>query len=310
MPKTLIAIPVYNAEEFIARTLLSCLNQTLKSEILVVDNCSTDTSREIVEKFQEQYNNINLVVNDRNLGRVGNWNRCLDLFDESPYEYIKFVFTGDELLPECVEKVENVFNSNSNLSVVAWPYLYKDTKGRTSVARILNYSCRLSREDLIKTWFFPSNFAGAIICHTYSKKAIQQSRFNDLVLGAATFCDEVIIRGDSYHLNEVLSIYNLDGHSSHNKMFSYLYVLERSFTKAVCLEKNKEWIGRATYQKIRTDILLEAFLNSLKHSDVSTFLRLPFKIFTILAVFIKRAVGDLAWIIKKNWVVIKESIDN
>ena len=52
--KTLIMIPVYNAEEFIVRTLESCLDQTLLTEIWVVDNCSTDNTQEIVKSYEKK----------------------------------------------------------------------------------------------------------------------------------------------------------------------------------------------------------------------------------------------------------------
>lgn len=265
MSKTLIAIPTHNAEDFVARTLRSCVNQTLKSEILVVDNCSTDRTREIVEKFQKHYDNIRLVVNERNLGRVGNWNRCLDLFDETSYEYIKFVFVGDELLPECVERVERVFKENENLSVVIWPYLFRNRDGAGSVSCMFGTSRRLTQADLVAEGLFPSNFTGAIICNTYAKRAIHNTRFHAVFLGGHTFSNEVVVRGDAYYLNEVLSVFNLDSHQSFHKQFNYLYVLETSYTRALGLEKNKDWIEDNKYQTIRDEIALESFLRQLEY---------------------------------------------
>ena len=47
-----LAIPVYNAENYIERSLKSALNQTYKNiEILIVDDCGTDRSIEIVNQF-------------------------------------------------------------------------------------------------------------------------------------------------------------------------------------------------------------------------------------------------------------------
>ena len=81
--KTLIIIPVYNAERFIERTVKSCVNQTLKTEIFIVDNCSTDTTQQLVKSFAKENPRIKLIINDKNYGRVGNWNRCLDIFVKS-----------------------------------------------------------------------------------------------------------------------------------------------------------------------------------------------------------------------------------
>ena len=81
--KTLIMIPVYNAEEFIVRTLESCIDQTLLTEIWVVDNCSTDNTQGIVKSYEKKETRVRLIINNQNYGRVGNWNRCLDLFMHS-----------------------------------------------------------------------------------------------------------------------------------------------------------------------------------------------------------------------------------
>lgn len=51
-PKISIVIPVYNVEKFLVRTLKSACNQTFKDiEIICVDDCSTDTSPDILKIF-------------------------------------------------------------------------------------------------------------------------------------------------------------------------------------------------------------------------------------------------------------------
>jgi len=259
MPKTLVAIPCFNAERFIGRTLNSCVNQTVSADILVVDNASEDSTREIVAKYQKRYNRIRLVVNDNNVGRVGNWNRCVDLFDESPNEYIKFVFAGDELLPTCIERVEQVFDEQKQLAVVVWPYSFVNREGTGVVSRVLNTDRLLTRDDMLTERLFPSQLTGAAICHTYAKWAIGRTRFNDAFLGGATFSNDVTVQGNAYHINEVLSVFNLDCHQSFHKQTGYLYIIERAYTKALGLEKNRDWIRGEKYREIRDGIVLDCF---------------------------------------------------
>lgn len=53
MPKVSIIIPLHNAEPWIEQTLKSALNQTWKeTEVIVVENGSTDSSLEIAKKFE------------------------------------------------------------------------------------------------------------------------------------------------------------------------------------------------------------------------------------------------------------------
>ena len=55
-PKISVVIPMYNAEKYIGECLKSVLNQTLQDfEIIVVDDCSTDKSCEIVESYVKNF---------------------------------------------------------------------------------------------------------------------------------------------------------------------------------------------------------------------------------------------------------------
>ena len=49
-----VVIPMYNASDFIEKTISSVLNQTYPClEIIVVDNCSTDNSVDLVKEFKD-----------------------------------------------------------------------------------------------------------------------------------------------------------------------------------------------------------------------------------------------------------------
>lgn len=59
-----IIIPVYNGEAFIARCLNSALNQTIghdKYEIIVIDDCSSDHTVDIVKNYQKNMNAFSLL---------------------------------------------------------------------------------------------------------------------------------------------------------------------------------------------------------------------------------------------------------
>jgi glycosyltransferase involved in cell wall biosynthesis len=77
--------------------LSSVLAQDLTdTELLLVDNCSTDRTVERARELIGSRSDSRVVVNESNLGRVANWNRCIDL---ARGEFIKFAFTNDALLP-------------------------------------------------------------------------------------------------------------------------------------------------------------------------------------------------------------------
>lgn len=66
-----IVIPVYNAEKYIEKTIDSCLNQTYKDiEIIVVDDCSSDNSVQVIKDKMTTTNRISLFINERNQGVI------------------------------------------------------------------------------------------------------------------------------------------------------------------------------------------------------------------------------------------------
>jgi cellulose synthase/poly-beta-1,6-N-acetylglucosamine synthase-like glycosyltransferase len=64
-----IVTTCYNLEDYIEQCLLSSMNQTYKNlEIIVVNDCSTDNSLNIIKKLAEQDNRIRVIDNEVNLG--------------------------------------------------------------------------------------------------------------------------------------------------------------------------------------------------------------------------------------------------
>ena len=61
-----VIIPVYNGKETLARCLDSVLNQTLApTEIIIVDNNSIDSTKEIIRSFQERHSSISYIFEQR-----------------------------------------------------------------------------------------------------------------------------------------------------------------------------------------------------------------------------------------------------
>ena len=62
MPKLSVIIPVYNAQEYLRRCLDSVINQTLKDiEIICVNDCSTDSSLQILEEYALKHKNLKVI---------------------------------------------------------------------------------------------------------------------------------------------------------------------------------------------------------------------------------------------------------
>lgn len=102
LAKVSIAIPAYNREDLVQRAIESALAQTHPDiEVVVVDNCSTDRTFEVVQEYARLDQRVRCFRNDENIGPVRNWMKCLEY---STGEYIKFLFSDDWLEPHAVER--------------------------------------------------------------------------------------------------------------------------------------------------------------------------------------------------------------
>jgi len=103
--KLLTVIPVYNGETFIAQTLESIARQTLRPDrVVVLDNCSTDRTPEIVKNFTGIP--CEFIRNESNLGLFGNMNRALDLSTET--EFLQILHADDTIEPEFYQVMTRV----------------------------------------------------------------------------------------------------------------------------------------------------------------------------------------------------------
>ena len=69
MIKITIIIPVYNTEKYLKRCLESIINQNFKDiEIIIINDCSSDSSLEIIKKYMNLDNRIFLINKNKNEG--------------------------------------------------------------------------------------------------------------------------------------------------------------------------------------------------------------------------------------------------
>lgn len=97
-----ICVPTYNGEKYLKECLDSLLAQSYTNiEIIIVDDGSRDGTVQLVKAYEQKDQRLKLFVNEKNLGLVGNWNRCIE---HSKGEWIKFVFQDDYLEYNCVQQ--------------------------------------------------------------------------------------------------------------------------------------------------------------------------------------------------------------
>lgn len=91
-----VIIPAYNLEDSLADCLTSILKQDVKMQIIVVDDKSTDGTREIIKKFAEKYPEIAPIYQPENMRQSAARNAALNI---AVGEYIHFC-DGDDMVPD------------------------------------------------------------------------------------------------------------------------------------------------------------------------------------------------------------------
>ena len=97
-PIVSVIIPCYNADNWIAEAIDSCLQQTYAPlEIIIIDDGSTDDSVRIIRHYAAQFPEIISYETGTNRGGCAARNRGLAL---SKGEYVLFLDADDFLEPE------------------------------------------------------------------------------------------------------------------------------------------------------------------------------------------------------------------
>lgn len=111
-----IVLPVYNGADHISESIESVLKQTYQNwELIVVDDCSTDNTPEIIENFRKSDSRIRILRNERNLKLPMTLNAG---FASAKGDY--FTWTSDDNMyrSNALEKMVTVLDENQGIDFV------------------------------------------------------------------------------------------------------------------------------------------------------------------------------------------------
>lgn len=122
-----VVTPVYNGAEHLAECIESVMAQSYENwEYVIVDNCSTDESVAIAERYAARERRIRVHRNEEFLSALENFNHMLrQIHPES--EYCKVVHADDWLFPDCLRKMVAVAVANPSVGIVSSYRLVGDT---------------------------------------------------------------------------------------------------------------------------------------------------------------------------------------
>lgn len=119
--KISVIIPVYNSSTYLRKCLDSVVNQTLKDiEIIVINDGSTDDSKNIIEEYSCKYKNINFIDQEnKGIGKTRNIG-----IKKATGEYITFVDSDDYIKENMLEEYYK-YAKKHNFDLVIGSYIKK-----------------------------------------------------------------------------------------------------------------------------------------------------------------------------------------
>lgn len=117
MSKVSIILPVYNGEKYLGESLNSILKQTYTDwELIIVNDCSTDTSVDIIYDYMKRDQRIKLISNEVNKKLPASLNIG---FSSATGEYLTWTSDDNIYLESAIEKMVNYLDNHNDMLVCA-----------------------------------------------------------------------------------------------------------------------------------------------------------------------------------------------
>ena len=240
--KISVIIPNYNYAKFLFERVYSILNQNYPIyELIILDDCSTDNSLEIINQIVScinKYINVKVVLNEKNSGNAfSQWQKGFKL---ASGDYVWICEADDYCKKNFLRKVTKPINQNGNIIIS-----YADTGFIDSTGTIVKKSL-IDQIDLLKTGHWQKNYINTgqneIDNYTYlnctipnvSGIIIKKDDYEDILNISKTFkqCGDwyfylnALQRGKIAFNKKTLNYYRLHGNNISSTMNRKKHLLE------------------------------------------------------------------------------------
>ena len=226
-------MPNYNCEKYIGETIDSVLAQSYENwELLIVDDCSTDKSVEIIQNYCDKDERIKLFVSETNKGGAAARNRALR---EATGKWIAFLDSDDLWLPEKLEK-QLAFMADNGYRFSYTAYEHVDERAEPMRVRVTGPK-KLTERKMFR-YCYPGCLTVMYASEIGTVQIPDEIRTgeNDYALWL-----KVCKTYTCYYLPEVLALYRVRGNSMSHK--SSLSKLIGNHYKLFRISENRSVLG-------------------------------------------------------------------
>lgn len=210
MKKISIIVPVYNVEDYLPSCLDSICEQSLTDiQVICVDDCSTDSSWEILKAYSDKYRFVEIFKNSGNMGLAYTRNEGVR---HACGTYIMYVDSDDYLAPDCLSMVYEQMQTDS-LDILFFDVQEFEDGNNKLNARRIRKNCYepISGYKLMASLVKNAEMFGAVWGAAYRREYIeeQEIKFIDGILHediAYTFA-AVLNAKRAYVTNQIVYYY-------------------------------------------------------------------------------------------------------
>jgi len=128
LPLVSVIIPNYNHARYLEQRLDSVFNQTYSNfEVIILDDCSTDNSLEVINRYKDNSHLAQIVVNETNSGSTfKQWDKGIHL---AKGDIIWIAESDDYCELSLLEELVVAFRTNRNIVIAYAPVVFVDDSG-------------------------------------------------------------------------------------------------------------------------------------------------------------------------------------
>ncbi|RDU65475.1 glycosyltransferase family 2 protein [Helicobacter sp. MIT 14-3879] len=179
MPKISIVIPIFNVQNFLKKSIESCINQSFNDiEVILIDDKSTDSSLDIAKGFKDDLR-IKVISNEINVGTFLARAKGIEAVSG---EYILFLDSDDYLREDSLESLYSLAKKSDadmiNFGIINEPFVKNATLPKVYDNEIIGdeIANEVFIKNFKKSWFI---LCSRMFKTTLVKKALQKLSFID-----------------------------------------------------------------------------------------------------------------------------------
>lgn len=180
MVKVSVIIPNYNHAKYLPQRIESVLQQTFTDfEVIILDDCSTDTSRTTINQYATHPKVTHVIFNEHNSGSTFiQWKKGFDL---TQGKYIWIAESDDVAAPDFLKSLVGSLDQDEQTSIAYCPSYWIDESDQIIMTPALGKQEYLEGKCFIQQYFLIGNAIPNASMAIFRKEALEKVDFSKII---------------------------------------------------------------------------------------------------------------------------------